>query len=76
MEKKDDERVERIHWRQIVGMGGDGGLGDAAEIDRSFVSVSINFRIKRQLYSGGHVAKTIATDVRVSTHAHGSANRS
>lgn len=66
--------IERIHWRQIV--DGDGGLGDAAGIDRSFVSVSINFRIKRQLYSGGHVAKTIATDVCVSMHAHGSPPRS
>lgn len=57
--KKMTGGIGRIRWRQIVGMGGGGGWvgGDAAGIDRSFVSVSINFRIKRQLYSGGQRCK-------------------
>lgn len=48
--------------------GGGVGTGHAAGIDRSFVSVSINFQIERQLYSNAHVAKTIATDVHRRTH--------
>lgn len=76
--KKMTGGIGRIRWRQIVGMGS-GGVGWAVmqqeSTGRSLASVSI-FGLNGSYTAVANVAKTIATDVRVSMHAHGSAARS
>lgn len=66
-------RVRGRWWRD---WGSEGAAAHAAGIDRSFVSVNINFQIERRLYNDGHVAKTIATDVHGCTVQTGIAERS